>query len=633
MKQSIFYHVLTVILSLMMVSTAVVVSANDLSLNKASKSQAKIECSLKCSNPCITEKENSTILSFDDTDSWLLIPGNPKMPMVTKVITFPLGTTIVDVTCQPTSTSKMSVKNSISPVPAFQSISGDKTLGRTTTNPLVYDSQNMYPTAWYDVTISGGLNRENMHETILTLHLYPIRYVPLENILVSAASFDITVIYEPTQLHTFTINNNEVYDLVIITPNQYVNNLTLLKNHKDQYGMKTLIKTINNIYGEFNGFDNAEKIKYFIKYAVETYNTKYVLLIGDVKQLPIRSADSYPWEGFHGNGLLSDLYYADLYDGTGAFCTWDANNNEVYGEVDTADFPPLADDNIDEIDLYPDVHIGRIPCTTNEDLSIMINKIITYEQDTYDQLWFQKIILIGGDTFPLSKGSPLNVFEGEITNIKVSQQLPDFEKVFLWSSERNLNAHKFNNAISKGVGFVSYAGHGFEHGWGTYRPNAIIDSNLIIYYTPFIKKIDNGHKLPVVFFDACLTAKFDFNITDLIGYYGLKARLMNVLLGRYTADEYFSPFAWSFIKHEKGGGIAAVGATRPAYTYVDKDGVYAGAGYLDVHFFKSYEEGITAGEMLSHAQNEYINNVGFDVFTIEEFELLGDPSLRIGGYP
>jgi len=35
--------------------------------------------------------------------------------------------------------------------------------------------------------------------------------------------------------------------------------------------------------------------------------------------------------------------------------------------------------------------------------------------------------------------------------------------------------------------------------------------------------------------------------------------------------------------------------------------------------------------MLTLAQNDYIDNVGMDYFTIEEFILLGDPSLRVGG--
>ena len=66
---------------------------------------------------------------------------------------------------------------------------------------------------------------------------------------------------------------------------------------------------------------------------------------------------------------------------------------------------------------------------------------------------------------------------------------------------------------------------------------------------------------------------------------------------------------------------------------VDKDGVYAGAGYLDVHFFKAYEEGITLGEMFKKAQVDYINKHPGDFFTSEEFILIGDPTLMVGGYP
>lgn len=35
--------------------------------------------------------------------------------------------------------------------------------------------------------------------------------------------------------------------------------------------------------------------------------------------------------------------------------------------------------------------------------------------------------------------------------------------------------------------------------------------------------------------------------------------------------------------------------------------------------------------LIKSGQNDYIDNVGMDYFTIEEFILLGDPSLRVGG--
>jgi hypothetical protein len=37
--------------------------------------------------------------------------------------------------------------------------------------------------------------------------------------------------------------------------------------------------------------------------------------------------------------------------------------------------------------------------------------------------------------------------------------------------------------------------------------------------------------------------------------------------------------------------------------------------------------------MLTQSQMDYINYVGKDFFTIEEFMLIGDPSLKVGGYP
>jgi hypothetical protein len=38
------------------------------------------------------------------------------------------------------------------------------------------------------------------------------------------------------------------------------------------------------------------------------------------------------------------------------------------------------------------------------------------------------------------------------------------------------------------------------------------------------------------------------------------------------------------------------------------------------------------GQMMTKAQNAYITDVPWDEFTVEEFTLLGDPSLKLGGY-
>jgi hypothetical protein len=291
---------------------------------------------------------------------------------------------------------------------------------------------------------------------------------------------------------------------------------------------------------------------------------------------------------------------------------------------------------IDEVDLYPDLHIGRIACRNLKELDIVVDKIISYEKQTYGENWFKKIVLAGGDTFPPAKMSLPFVYEGEITNEKVAQELTEFEHIKLWASKHNLRAGTFNRAINNGAGFVSYAGHGFEHGWGTYRPNALrnkFDFNDPIYHTPLVQFLKNEDMLPIIFWDACLTAKLDFNIMDLAAYYKLLNTLIKLSGVEPDPTNYLTCFAWRFLIEEDGGAVGTIGATRSAYSHVDSQGVHAGAGYLDWMFFKNYEDGICFGDMFSRAQVDYMNDKGRDYFTIEEYIILGDPSLKIGGYP
>ena len=73
---------------------------------------------------------------------------------------------------------------------------------------------------------------------------------------------------------------DEEYDMVIIAPSMFSENLQPLIVHKDVYGVKTFLKTTQEIYDEYDGRDKPEKIKYFIKDAIETNNISYVLLVG-----------------------------------------------------------------------------------------------------------------------------------------------------------------------------------------------------------------------------------------------------------------------------------------------------------------------------------------------------------------
>ncbi len=603
------------ILALFLVISAIPLSAQD-----KTGTIDTVTCSLDFSSPVLTENTDCTEITLHEANGVITKEGCPRLPMVSKTFEFPLGTKILSIDIQPSPPRTIAVEKPVGPVPTKQKIGDQIVPLEGKRNEAVYMSADPYPVTWYTVSSGAGLNDHNDHTLFLTVHITPVRYIPTTQLLQYSPHFTLQITFEPV---TPAAVSSEESSLVIVTPAEFSELLQPLVDHKNAIGISTNLITLEDISSIYFGRDQHEQIKYFIKNAVEEWNTTYVLLVGDMKKLPIRVTYASWWE----RDLLSDLYYADIYDASGGFCSWDSNHNNRFGEIDN------DGNDRDGVDLYADVHLGRFACADATEVSTVVNKTITYEEETYDQIWFKRLVCAGGDTFPVSLGAPPFVYEGEITNIKVGQTMPDFDRTYLWTSKHNLNPSIFNRAINKGAGFVSYAGHGFEHGWGTYRPNAITHFT-IRYYTPFIKGLRNENRLPIIFFDACLTAKLDFNVTDLQNYY---PKLTNLLvrifdLSSDPSDSY-QCFAWSFLAKENGGAIATIGATRTAYTWVDSHGVYGGAGYLDVHFFDSYVEGVTVGQMMTGAQNAYIQNVGPDYFTIEEFMLLGDPSLMTGGYP
>jgi len=577
--------------------------------------------SIDVSAPVLQQNAEFVEVVVSGADGIMTTEACPILPVCTKTFEFPLGTRLTSVEIQPSMVQTMNLEKQVRPVPSKQKIGNQIIPLEGQLNQEVYNSNDAYPDSWYTITTGAGLNKDNEHVLFVSCHITPVRYLPSRYLLQYSTHFTVEITYETTK--PFTVASND-YSLVILTPAEFSEQLQPLVEHKNAYALSTTLVTLDEISSSYPGRDDLEKIKYFIKYAVEDWGTKYVLLVGDMKKLPIRATYANWWE----RDILSDLYYADIYDANGEFCSWDSNGNNLFGEIDD------NKSDLDGVDLYADVHVGRLPCKDQTEVSALVNRIIIYEEETYDQIWFKRIVLAGGDTFPICRGGRPFVYEGEITNTKVAQNILGFDTTFLWTSKNTLHPRSFNREINKGTGFVSYAGHGFEHGWGTFRPNSLTKRGMIWYFTPYIVGLRNGNKLPIIFFDACLTAKLDFNFTDLQNYFKITAHLLTRIFKLSEDPSMFYPsFAGSLLTLEDGGAIATIGSTRTAYTWVDANGVYGGAGYLDVHFFDSYFEGVRVGQMLTGSQNAYIQNVGPDYFTIEEFLLLGDPSLMVGGYP
>ena len=563
--------------------------------------------SVTFTEPYLQEQDQYVTIHLNEADSYLTETGSPMLPAYVKVFTFPLGTKIKDVTCTFPNEQERILSKDIMPAPEPMPVSpptAKHEAEKRVKNKEIYSSENAYPKSRFRYQTGAGLDN-NDHVMFLTVHYYPITYLPQKHTIYYTPQIQIKVTYEPAQA-PFTFADE--YDLVVIAPSEFLEELQPLVDHKNSYGLMTTLNTTEDIYASYPGRDEAEQIKYFIKDAIETLGVSYVLLIGGVYKLPIRTSHVRLWYG--GETVITDLYYADIYDENGDFCSWDSNNNNKFGETGK-----------DQVDLYPDVLIGRLACDTIDEVHVVVDKIIHYEDETYGQEWFHNMIFIGGNTFRGWNGN-----EGEEINKIIMEIMSDFEPFMIWTSKGNFNPLVINNRINRGAGFLDYSGHGFEHGMGTYAPFGL---RLKSYLTPYIKYLKNDYKLPIIFFDACLTARLDFIFQDLLDYKGywmfnILAQILNV-----DTSVKLPCFAWHFVKHEGGGAIATIGATRVAF-----GGIEDGAGKMAIEFFTAYDSSEMLGQMMMKAQNAYINDVvPADAFTVEEFILLGDPSLRIGGYP
>jgi len=594
---------------------------------------------------------NLTPIFYDDGEyikieinnsSFLYEIGKPMLPIITKILTLPFGSEIIDVNVRYNIVS-YNLSKDIYPCPPLIIYGGNNklVLDRHFIDEATYCSNQLYPQQSVSYYTGSGL-KKNEHVLFLTVEIIP-QYNPIDNIINIPTDINIDVTYK--QFSKIVFSSKE-YDLVVITSEDFSYAAQPLVDHKNSMGIQTFLKTTGEIYNEYQGMDKAEQIKYFIKDAVETHGVHYVLLAGDMKIVPMRKCANTVITGIiNWHEILSDLYYADIYDSSGNFSSWDTNNNEKYCEC-CYDFSSAIIDSkiIDDVDLYPDVGIGRVPCRTIEEFNNICDKIIHYETSIDGKEWFDTTILMGGDTNPDYESA----LEGEWLHeqyIGPKMSRHGFDIVKLYTSLDTFQPEIITEKIGLGAGFVSYAGHGYMDSIGTYPP---MNSSVISYSIPDINELANGYKLPIFFLGACLTGKIDYDIFDKIMiplttlYPYNFMHFIKRITDKIDTKIHFPCFAQSILNKQYGGGIAVVAATQPglsAFAYDDGEilEIIFGSGNLNRFFFESYEPGILLSNLFVEAQNLYINNIRspgsfiMDLVTLNEFNLFGDPSLKIGG--
>ena len=395
--------------------------------------------------------------------------------------------------------------------------------------------------------------------------------------------------------------------MLIITPDYFTSELQALKDHKEQHGISTIIVTLdeinNEIYFNRTGRDAAEQIKYFIKNSYDTWNISYVLLMGGPAVIPIRRGNTIPFEDVPVD-YTSELYYADIYDMQGNFSSWDYDNDGLFCE-----WYNLSSAEDRHQDLIPEIGLGRLPCYDVNEVHDIVHKIITYESNPADASWFNRMVVAGGETFVEFEG-----LEGEIHTQKALDVMSNFTAVKLWYSNGNLDRIGFSiiREISEGCGFLYLVGHGNSYTWVTLNPEGKTITVFSIFHVPFLRNLD---EYPVCILSGCHVCKIEksFNL------------------------------GWQMTKNPNKGTIATIGPTNIGYYGFEYDG--GGLDWLELQFFKEFANGTTIigdiwrQDLTKFAENFPIDwsipagvNCAIDAKMAQEWVLIGDPSLKIGGY-
>ena len=384
----------------------------------------------------------------------------------------------------------------------------------------VYSSSDSYPEDIFRYTGEGNLRGYK----IVSLVLFPIQYVPVEKKLVFYTNITLCINYTTTpeawskdataasrnsrftSIVKKTVSNPDSVDTyqnfvrstgahddvkyVIITNDGMKAAFQPLVDWKTKKGVPAKVVTVSSIEANYSGNDTQEKISNFIKYAITTWNTEWILLGGDTDVVPCRGAYGYVngsaassnsgADEWADDNIPADLYYSCL-DGN-----WNADDDSIYGEVN------------DSVDLYPDVFVGRAPVNTIAEAQTFVNKTLRYEKNPPMDYELDMLFLaekLWND--PLTWG-------GETKNIIDMDSIPSKYDPITKKYQKygNVSATIAINEMNAGPHIVNHVGHGNTGCFG-------VGSSGI--YRSDADNLENFPKNFILYTISCYSNAFDSN--------------------------------------------------------------------------------------------------------------------------
>lgn len=334
--------------------------------------------------------------------------GGPEVPCKAICLLLPYGKSITGISVTASETAYLGKYKLI---PLQEQTPIDKPVSRTKPKADIYSSTVPYPRKYYiNCGVSGY--RGYSYQIIV---LYPISCIPATNSVGYISKFDIVIELEDSkecgwmtpkeedlEMARYYSYNKDIADsyfdnakvhakrtlpsatfrYVLITNEDFTYYFQPLVEHKQSrtdWISATMVST-SWIYSNYSGADDQIKVRNFIKDAVASWGTRFVLLGGDGSVVPVRQFKL----NYNSQTDVPQFSDADVYYGA-LDVSWDSNSDGIYGEEPT---PQTYEEDLANHDFEYDVNVGR--CLVAEDdfdgVTSFVNKVIEYENSDYSYL-------------------------------------------------------------------------------------------------------------------------------------------------------------------------------------------------------------------------------------------------------
>lgn len=358
-------------------------------------------------------------------------------------------------------------------------------------------------------------------------------------------------------------------DVIIITCDSLLSSANKFATYrKEQSGYTTTVVTLDKIYNEFSHSRlDVTAIRDYIQYAYNHWSIKpkFVVLWGlghfDMRNIENKTKNFVP------------TFQRDSRRIAPGNTTYISDNQSCYA---TDEYFVCVDGD----DWYPDLAIGRVPITSNDEGNLYINKLSKYETQSNNSNWRTNIILFAdddigadgrfegasyhdGDAERISALIPDDFMQKKIYSVSYPVEIQAGARRFPKVTEDILNSTSIN-----GAQILFYTGHG--------NPNILMHEQVVTRENT-LQRFSNSDKLFYFMASSCEVGRFDKNGTNCIGREivmlpntGAIASISATRVSGISANNTFFQYIYQtiFDRDEKGNYITiGENARRAKYYY------------------------------------------------------------------